>query len=97
MFISLSAQKKRTKEMRPKKPLLKEFVRSFEKFGSRLNSLRFTPLRQNPLLPRIFLHSLTGFKGILESVDGLLCWGLCLFGLGYNSTSFGGGLNMENI
>jgi len=27
------------------------------------NSLRFTPLRQTTLSPRIFLHSLTGFKG----------------------------------
>jgi hypothetical protein len=38
------------------------FVRSFVKSGSRLNSLRFTPLRQTPLFPWIFLPSLTGFK-----------------------------------
>jgi hypothetical protein len=38
-------------------------VRSFGTSGPRLNSLRYTPLRQTPLFPRIFLHSLTGFKG----------------------------------
>ena len=27
------------------------------------NSLRFTALRQDPLFPLIFLHSLTGFRG----------------------------------
>ena len=51
------------KKGHPMKPLLAESIRSLEKFGSRLNSLRFTPLEQNPLFPRIFLHSLTGFRG----------------------------------
>ena len=41
--------KKVPKKGHPKKPLLTEFVRSFEKFGPRINSLRFTPLKQNPL------------------------------------------------
>jgi len=31
--------------------------------GLNQNSLRFTPLRQNPLFPRISQHSLTVFKG----------------------------------
>jgi len=54
MLLSLLVQKKVTKETHPEKPLLAEFVRSFEKFGPRLNSLRSTPLKQNPLSPEFF-------------------------------------------
>ena len=54
MLLSLLVQKKVTKETHPEKPLLAEFVRSFEEFGPRLNSLRSTPLKQNPLSPPNF-------------------------------------------
>ncbi len=33
------------------------------------NSLRFTSLRQGPLFPWIFLHSLTGFRGGLKEIS----------------------------
>jgi hypothetical protein len=50
MLLSLSARKKVTKEMHPGK-LSFGFAQSLGKIRPRLNSLRFTPLRQNPLFP----------------------------------------------
>ena len=67
-------QKKVPKKRHPEKPLLTEFVRSFEKLGPRLNSLHFIPLKQNPLSPEFFCIRSLASEGPLLYVQNFMTW-----------------------
>ena len=62
LVLSLLAQRKDERKGTPMTPPF-GCVRSFEKSGPRLNSLRFTPLRQTPLFPEFSFSPSPGSKG----------------------------------